>query len=84
MLTASELRLKSKSPRSVSFFHINVRSVRNKEAELHALFRNIGFKWSVIKLTETWYSDEEEILGMPNYLSLFINRKEGHGGGLLL
>lgn len=48
------------------------------------VFCNIGFHFNVIMLTETWYSEEEDIFGMPNYTSFFVNGKEQHELDVLL
>lgn len=73
-----------KTSHSISVFHVNVRSARNKKDELHSLFHEIAFEFDVIMLTETWYNNESEVLRMRNYESFFLNRDERCGGGIIV
>lgn len=67
-----------------TFFHLNTRSARRKEDELHALLSCFEFCFDVVMLCETWYRGEDEVFKMAGYTTRHINRCHKKGGGLLL
>lgn len=67
---------------SMTCFHLNVQSAKNKAVDLELLFSQFDFLFEVIMLSETWYTDEEDVLRLPLYRSFYINRTTKRGGGL--
>ncbi|XP_040074280.2 uncharacterized protein LOC120846540, partial [Ixodes scapularis] len=65
-------------------FHLNVRSAKSKAGGLELLFDQFGFSFDVVMLTETWYTEETDVLQLPTYHSFYINRKVKRGGGLAI
>lgn len=70
--------------RSLTFFHLNAQSVRNKEDDLHALLSRFSFTYDVIMISETWYQNDCEVLKVAGYTTHYLNRTVKKGGGVLL
>lgn len=70
---------------SLKCFHLNTRSARNKANELDFFFHQFSFDFDIIMLTETWFSDANDVLKLPMYNAFFKpHRKSGGGVALLL
>lgn len=67
---------------STTCFHLNVQSAKNKTDDLEMLFDQFDFSFDVIMLSETWYTDEVNVLKLPLYRSFCVNRTSRRGGGL--
>lgn len=74
----------SQNPQSFSVFHLNARSAVAKTADLELLFTQLGFDFDTVMLTETWYTEHNNVFKLPLYDSHFINRTNSRGGGVLL
>lgn len=66
-----------------SVFHLNARSLRNKQDELCRLFQFISFTFDVLLFTETWLCDEKAP-SFPNYVYNGLTRSLGRGGGVAI
>ena len=64
-----------------TIIHINIRSLRNKSAELELLLTNLDYP-KVLLITETWLNNDTGLLNIPNYTLLSSHRTTGHGGGV--
>lgn len=69
---------------SLTFFHLNTRSAKNKTAELEVLFNEFQVVFDIILLTETWYVDSANVFSVPTHDNFIQNRSSGRGGGVLL
>lgn len=69
---------------SLKCFHLNARSARNKTDELELFFDQFEFSFDIIMLSETWFTDNTNVLNLPMYNSYFLNRTECRGGGVAL
>lgn len=65
-------------------FHLNVRSLRNKEDQLGILLNSFNFKFDFLFLTETWFTSESDTPKHENYSCFSKNRSNRNGGGLLM
>lgn len=71
-----------KTNKPLSVFHLNVRSARNESDELGILLDDFGFSFDVVMLSETWYSQESNILRLGNYKIFYLNPTSRRGGGI--
>lgn len=69
---------------SLKLFHLNVRSAKNKIAELEILFSQFGFPFDVVMLSETWYDNEIGVFTLPQYRNFYVNRSTCRGGGVCM
>lgn len=74
----------SQKTKTISCFHINAQSLRNKGDEFEAFFSTLNFRFNVVMVTETWYQNSCEILQLPNYNTHVQNRNDKRGGGVLI
>jgi hypothetical protein len=66
---------------SLSFLHVNCRSLSKNFAELNNLLSTIG-KIKIIALTETWLSPEtEHLYNLDGYKFISLSRPDKRGGG---
>lgn len=77
----SDIVEKCKSP--LTFSHMNMQSLRQKYDDFCILINEFGFSFSVIMLTETWYSDLDTI-HLDGYSAVSLNRKLKRGGGVCM
>lgn len=70
--------------KSFKCFHLNVRSVKNKESDLFLFFEHLDQEFDVIMLTETWSTDDTNIFRLPSYNTFYLNRSSGRGGGICI
>jgi exonuclease III len=72
---------------SLSVFHVNIRSLKNKEHlnELINLLSTFEFSFDIIVVTETWINskDDHMYINLPNYKYESFIRK-GRGGGITI
>lgn len=73
-----------KTNKPLSVFPLNVRSARNKSDELGIPLDDFRFSFDVIMLSETWYSQESDILRFENYKIFYLNRTFRRGGGIAM
>lgn len=73
-------------PFSKSFkcLHLNVRSIRNKAVDLNLFLDQIKPSFDVLMLTETWCTQQSEVFRKPGYLTFYLNRPTGRGGGVCI
>lgn len=74
----------SENIKGFTCFHLNIRSLRNKEDQLGILLKSFNFKFDLIFLTETWLTSECDIPKHENYCSFSKSRDNRKGGGLLM
>ena len=68
--------------KNFSILHLNIRSCRNNFANLQVFLNSLLFAFTVIVLTETWLSEQIDILfDLDNYTSYSLYRNT-HGGGV--
>ena len=77
--------LKDFNPSHSSFFHLNIASLPLHADNLHTLFHNLGFNFSVVGITETKISTSSipDSLVLPNYRYLHTPSKSIKGGSAL-
>lgn len=75
---------KNKTNKPFSVLHLNVRSARNKSDELGILLSDFGFSFDVIMLTETWFTQNSDVLDFDNYATFYLNRCSRRGGGVAM
>ena len=69
--------------RSLSLFHMNIRSLPKHFDELDMYLESLKFMFSIIGLTETWLDEsKEELYSLKNYQSINEYRKGKTGGGV--
>lgn len=70
----------------LSFLHLNIRSIRNKFDSFLNYLNCLTYKFSIIALTETWLSDDDNshLFDIPGYSLIQLNRKNRVGGGICL
>lgn len=58
---------------SLKCIHLNAQSARNKSSDLEVFFffDQLNVSFNIIMLTETWYSDESQVLRLPLYHTYF-------------
>lgn len=74
----------SENIKGFTCFHLNIRSVRNKEDQLRILLNSFNFNFNLIFLTETWVTSECDIPKLENYCTFSKSRDNRNGGGLLM
>ena len=73
------------SARHLSIFHVNIRSLQNKFADLDGYLSVLKQQFSVIGITETWISDANHSLyEFDDYSHVSLYRKDKSGGGVSL
>lgn len=70
--------------KSFKCFHLNIRSVRNKESDLSLYLEQIKQSFDAILLTETWSTDETTVFRIPLYNTFYLNRSKSRGGGICI
>lgn len=75
---------KNKTNKPFSVLHLNVRSARNKSDELGIFLNDFGFSFDVIMLTETWFTQNSDVLDFDNYATFYLNRCSRRGGGVAM
>ena len=65
-----------------SFFHLNIRSLKNKVDELLTLLSTLNVKFSVVGITETWLQDSSLGVNIDGYNFVYKNRSAKTGGGV--
>ena len=68
----------------LSFFHLNVRSLQKKVAELSTLLSTLNIKISVVGITESWLQDSSFGVDIDGYNFVYKNRSAKTGGGVNL
>lgn len=68
----------------IKIFQLNCQSARNKYASLNSLFSELHFRFDIIMLTETWYTNDDNPFSMPGYNVFCVNRTHSRGGGVCL
>ncbi len=63
----------------VSFFYLNIRSLRNKSIELECLIDSLD-DLPLLFLTETWLDSDDLDVLLPYYISYSIFRSDHRGG----
>lgn len=48
------------------------------------MFDNFGLQFDAILLTETWSTDETNVLRLPSYNTFYLNRPSNRGGGVCI
>lgn len=69
---------------SLTVFHLNTRSAKNKTAELEVLFNEFEVVFDIILFTETWYVESTNVFSLPTHDNFIQNRSSGRGGGVSL
>lgn len=77
----SDIVEKCKSP--LTYLHMNMQSARRKYDDFCILINEFGFSFSVIMLTETWYTDLDSV-HLDGYSAVSLNRKSKRGGGVCM
>lgn len=69
-----------------SLFHLNCRSIKNKFQNIEILLSEMNLKFDIIALTETWLTENDDIsyYNIDGYNTEYINRKNKHGGGIII
>lgn len=67
-----------------SVMHINARSVNRKEDDIVLLLQQFCSQFSVLMLSETWYTNSSKMLELDGYNNFFLNRKNSRGGGVAI
>lgn len=55
-------------PKQFSVFHLNARSLRNKQDELCSLFQSISYTFDVLLFTEAWVGDKKPQISPIMYI----------------
>ena len=67
------------------YLHVNIRSINKNFEKCKLMLSEIGFKFKILVLSETWYQDESiadnSLFHLPNNKIVHINRKEKSRGG---
>lgn len=63
-------------------FHLNVRSARNKTAELDSPFSEFDFSFDILIIAKIWYTDEIEAFTLPQYRKFCASYTASPGGKL--
>lgn len=72
------------NPKDVTVFHLNVRSLQNKEDDVCTLLDDCDVAFDVIMFSETWYQDDQPVLNLPGYKHFCLNRICRRGGGVAI
>ena len=76
---------KTISDSSLSIVHFNIRSVRQNLSSAELFLYNLGFRFTVIALTETWLQDSNcDLYSVNGYNIECKNRVDKMGGGVAL
>ena len=68
---------------SLSFMHLNTRSIVNKFDSFKQFINYFNIPFQVIGLTETWLNDNnDDLFELENYEFVNVNRKSKNGGGV--
>ena len=70
-----------------SLLHVNCRSLNSNFNKLNQTLDVVSTNFSIIGVTETWTSDiddNDNLYCIPDYNSVFLNRKLKPGGGVCL
>ena len=81
---SAKVSLNSVKDDSFSVIHINIRSLNKNFENFKSLLNQIGFKFKMICITETWCHDDprnDSIFNLQGYTSVHQVRKHGHTGG---
>lgn len=70
--------------KSFKCFHLNIRSVKNKESDLCLYLEQIKQSFDAVLLTETWSTDETTVFRLPSYNTFYLNRSKSRGGGICI
>lgn len=84
MESPPELGLKMKGSNDISFFLLKHKICKKHGRRTLWPFCDFGVSFDVIMLSETWYSEKEEILKILSYTSYFLNWETRYGGRVLL
>lgn len=69
---------------SLSFYHLNAQSLRNKGEEVEAEMKQINYAFDFFAFTETWFRSEEDVIQFTGYKHVTQFRKEKRGGGVTI
>lgn len=72
------------SNKFLSLFHLNVRSIRNKQDTLDNFFANISLKFDLLLFSETWLSELDTPPKFYNYSYCGLTRAASRGGGVAM
>lgn len=68
----------------LSFYHLNVRSLRDKEDEMCIFFSSLNHKFDGLAFSETWFSGSQDAVTFAGYKCESISRDTRKGGGVAL
>lgn len=68
---------------SISLFHVNIGSMKNKEFEIQAALRSLNHRFDILAFSETWFTSETDV-PFFGYKSEGVYRKCRKGGGVAL
>ena len=69
---------------SFTMIHLNIRSCRKNFSTFHVLLSSLICKFSIIALTETWLTNDIDLLFELEGYKQFNQYRSGHGGGIKL
>lgn len=69
---------------SIKCIHLNTQSAQNKASDIELYLEQFGFFFDILMLSETWYSDCDEVFHLPMYKMLVMNCNSGRGGGVAI
>lgn len=75
---------KAVTAKTLKWFHLNARSLRNKSDEVCFFLDSLCTPFDVLAFTETWYSGESDIVQFQDYKCEVICRESRRGGGVAL
>lgn len=62
--------------------HFNARSAESKDDDIGYFLKQFSFHFNVIMITETWYSNDSNIMHLDGFRHFFLNRQCRRGGGV--
>lgn len=69
----------NESKHYLSVFHLNSRSINNKDDQLDILFSTRKLNFDVMMFTETWSCGMQDVYNLPGCDNHFVNRTRSRG-----
>lgn len=69
---------------SMSVFHVNIRSLKNKQLEIDSFFESLDYNFNFMAFTETWFQNDQDVVHFSGYRSEGVYRSDRRGGGTSL
>lgn len=84
LVEPKHVELSREKRNTVSVIHLNARSLINKIDQLTSFLDEFCFNFSILMITETWFTPNDIVPGIPGYKNFSVCRAQKRGGGVAM